>query len=178
MSIIEIIIIAAIATAIRYAIKKSKRNKLRAARGGAYVPDDSRWATNEFQYGRHQEYPIVGNDPDKYFGALVNEGGKHITWHALTEYNQISENFDFEELVITPYLISVDGKPDGKMFFHRCDVPNTKNTPKGYKFIEEADKKRSNAEKGSIKMKFCPYCGFELKIDAKFCPKCGKKLGD
>ena len=176
MIFIEIVIIAAIVTVISYAIKKSKRNKLRAARGGAYVPDDNKWATNTTQYGRHQEYPIVGNDPDKYFGTLVNEDGQHVTWQAIPEYKQISENFDFEELVITPYLISVGGEPDGKMFFHRCDVPNSKNTPMGYCFSGTDIQKRSSNNSGNVRMNFCPYCGFELMIDAKFCPKCGKQL--
>lgn len=140
--LLDIIIIALIVSVVGYALKKRKRNKIRAERGSAYVPDDSRWATNEFQFGRHQSYPIVGNDPDKYFGSLVNEGGQHITWSKQPEYKEISENFDYEELVITPYIIYVDGKPDGKMFFHCCDVPNSKNTPKGYKLISSDEENK------------------------------------
>ena len=175
--LLDIIIIALIVSVVGYAIKKHKRNKIRATRGTAYVPDDSRWATNEFQFGRHQSYPIVGNDPDEYFGNLVNEAGQHITWSKQPEYKEISENFDFEELVITPYIIYVEGKPDGKLFFHRCEVPNSKNTPKGYKLINSDDDKSKNTREDRGSMKFCPYCGFELKIDAKYCPKCGKELG-
>lgn len=170
--IIIILIIVGVVGAIK---RKNKREDFRAAREGTeFVPDDSNWAANITQFGRHDEYPIVGNDPDEYFGRLINSEGKHINWRELSGYKNQSANFEYEELIITPYLIDVDGVPDGRMFFHIANVPNSKNTPQGYSFCDANDDNQ-NGEKNKS-MKFCPYCGFELKPGNKFCPKCGKEL--
>ena len=157
---------------IGFLTKKLKRNKLRAARGGvAFVPDDSKWNDEPEKFGRDYEHPIVVNNPEDYLGSIVNENGKHITWKVLPVYKKMSENFEFETLEITPYLIFVDEIYDGKLFFHVCDATNSKNTPEGYTFGE-----KSNDRTCDVSMNFCPYCGFELPQEIKFCPKCGKRL--
>lgn len=139
--IFRLLIGAMVAAVLSFIYKRIVRTAARIERKGAkYIPDDSKWADVKTKYGVQPEYPIVGNDPDKYFGSLATNEGKGITWKALPAIKQESENFDFEKLAITPYLIFVDEEYEGKLYFHVCDALNTKLAPEGYKLVDKDEK--------------------------------------